>query len=615
MASIKGGLRMFLASISVKNYRSIDDSGEVKVERLQAFVGENNAGKSNILRAIACFLSVGAGGVKLEDVRDPKLPIEIEASFAGLTDRERKELRRYLVGDRLTVKKELTLVRDDKADKWKLEVSYRGYMAEPKNWWLSIDKIIEMKGSKPKWEEIAHEVGIFDIAKNSNGKIDKKSYEAAISYIVTHNKDIEFDEPVLSDGKAMGIQQNLLRFLPEFFLLPAITDYADEIDRRSSSTVFRRLMAELSERMLTSDPRYGEIDEAVRKLNDLFNAAEDGGRLAVLQTVETALTENIADLMPSVSSVRLSVEMEQSRELFSRGVSLRVHDGVLTDVLDKGHGLQRSVVFGLLKMLISKSRSGEDGGNSDRPILLGIEEPELYIHPQSQRLIWRVLCGFSKNHQVVYTTHSPAMIDIGCYEGVAIVRKPTASVGTQIHQCDAGVLGSQEEKQGFKLLNSFKLQHNSMFFAREVILVEGEQDEIAIVATGRKLGLFEEFPEEIGWTVVSCDNKEQIPKFQKLLNAYGIPYSVWVELDGLPEDHKKNKTIIDLADGNTLAKMPKRMEDAAGLDAHFSDTFHCRTHFCDPGRITPQLEALVKTLFRTDILLEAAPIEPEGQAI
>jgi len=61
---------MRLTNLRIQNYRSIVDSGEINIEPLQAFVGENNAGKSNILNAIQVFLTSGTGGITEADLFD-----------------------------------------------------------------------------------------------------------------------------------------------------------------------------------------------------------------------------------------------------------------------------------------------------------------------------------------------------------------------------------------------------------------------------------------------------------------------------------------------------------------------------------------------------------------
>ena len=92
---------MKLINFFVKNYRSIVDSGDIRIEPFQAFVGENNSGKSNLLYSIKIFLTPGVGGVQEADFFDPNNPIILKATFGELTASERKKLRIYLLGDKL----------------------------------------------------------------------------------------------------------------------------------------------------------------------------------------------------------------------------------------------------------------------------------------------------------------------------------------------------------------------------------------------------------------------------------------------------------------------------------------------------------------------------------
>ncbi|MHB1488412.1 MAG: AAA family ATPase [Acidimicrobiales bacterium] len=123
---------MRLTKIRVQNYKSFIDSGEIRLEQVQALVGENNAGKSNLLRAIEWFLSAGTGGVAAEDVPHKENPMSVEAEFSDLTQQERKQLRRYLLGEKLVIRKELRVGTDEKSGKARLEVAFHGYIAEPK---------------------------------------------------------------------------------------------------------------------------------------------------------------------------------------------------------------------------------------------------------------------------------------------------------------------------------------------------------------------------------------------------------------------------------------------------------------------------------------------------
>ncbi|TNE61849.1 MAG: hypothetical protein EP335_14235 [Alphaproteobacteria bacterium] len=596
---------MRLTRICIKNFRSIRDLRDMRIENLQGIVGENNAGKSNVLRAIECFLSSGAGGVIYSDFNDPGSPIEIEAEFGDLSDQEKKNLRTYLIGDRLILQKKIQASIDERSSKTKIESEYHGYRAEPVDWWLSVEKVpVETKTSRPDWEKVAREYGLIGWVRGDDGKVTKASYAKGLVRYLAETDGIQYDEPQLGDTQALGLQQNLLSNLPEFFLLPAITDYSDEISKRSNSTVFRRLMSDLADRIMRTDPRYIEIEQTLEKLRALLNPSvgEEGQqRIEALAGVEMQLHVRLKQLMPDIDGVELEIAIDEPAELFSKGVSIKIDDGTPTDVLAKGHGTQRSIVFALLQMLIDSGSASRVG----RSIMLAVEEPELYIHPHSQRMIYGVLRDFATvkddqpeaqpKGQVIYTTHSPAFIDIGNYEKVAIVRKNKAD-GTMAYQCPLGALESGDERKDFKLLTSFSIKHNELFFARDCLIVEGPEDEIAIVATARELGRFSELPDEIGLSIVVTYAKGDIPKFQKVLNAFGMKYGVLLELDNKGRDHKQTAPILDLLNGNRIAEIESKLETILAVGRHFDDVPHAKRFFSDPENINDEIRGIVETL-------------------
>ncbi len=601
---------MFLSSINIKNFRSIVDSGEICIDRFQALVGENNCGKSNILSAIDVFLTAGAGGVKEKDFYNTTGKIVIASTFTDLTPEERKQLRRYLLGDKLILEKHLIVAQDVKTQKAKLSTEYHGYLAQPKDWWLSTDGVIEEKNTaRPNWKAIAEEKGIIEYVQAADGKVNKTSYAKGLEQLLLERDDIEYDEPTLGETQALGIQQNLLAQLPDFYLLPAITDYSDEVDKRSTTTIFRKLMGDLGDRIIKLDPRYKEIETALSTIDSLFNPKQTDDneikRLEIMGKIEGALRDSIKALMPSIHNVGLKVEIERTKDIFSRGIQLSVDDGVPTDVLDKGTGLQRCVVFGLLKTLIKNEQgslitvSGQLA--QAKPIILAIEEPELYIHPQLERIIFNVLKEFASTKgtydQIIYSTHSPAFVNVWEYHKIGVVRKENIETGTQVHQCLDGVLGSEDERKGFQLLNSFGIEKNDIFFAKHIIIVEGSQDKIAIIATARSLGLFKDLPEEIEYSIVTTESKGNIPKFQKLLNAFNLPYTVLLELDGNDKTHKQNAPILAELNGNKCVEHPSKLETLGGKGSHFNNDYQAKQYFSDDKNLTEDLKQIVRDIF------------------
>ena len=334
-------------------------------------------------------------------------------------------------------------------------------------------------------------------------------------------------------------------------------------------------------------------------------------RLASLGVVETKIAELLRRVMPSIAGVALSVKVDEVRELFSDGVAISINDGVETDVLAKGHGLQRCIVFTLLQTLILNQRNqlvpGQEQGQPApvAPIILLIEEPELYIHPQLAKLFFDVMASFSQTDQVIYTTHSPLYVDAFRSENVAIVEKVDAATGTRIRVCNSKAFDGLTEHKIFQGLSKLNSGINELFFARRVLLVEGPEDVIAVTATLQKIGRIANRIEELDWSLVSCGGKSSIPFFQRVLNAFAIPYAVLHDLDitaAMPQDAKnvhtkENDAIAALAGGNAIFTYPIKLENSLGLGEHFRDQYDAHNFFSDPARITEDVIAVARAIF------------------
>ena len=79
---------MNIYKIEVKNYKSIRNSGEIEIDdKIMAFIGQNNAGKSAILDAIQCVFPSTKKTVNRSDFhKGTRNNIEICIWFNGVTD-------------------------------------------------------------------------------------------------------------------------------------------------------------------------------------------------------------------------------------------------------------------------------------------------------------------------------------------------------------------------------------------------------------------------------------------------------------------------------------------------------------------------------------------------
>ncbi|HOX73459.1 MAG TPA: AAA family ATPase [Candidatus Gastranaerophilales bacterium] len=428
------------------------------------------------------------------------------------------------------------------------------------------------------------------------------------------DKEVEYDEPDLSSTHALGLSSYVIASLPKYYLLKAITDYSDEIDKRSTNTTFRKLMADLSDRILKLDPDYQKIENALSTIEELLNDkkaqnADAESRLPSIGKIEERIKQLIVRLMPSVEKVSLKVLTEDVKSIFSKGVELTIDDGIETDVLLKGHGLQRCIVFALIQTLILNERNElintDPSKIEDNPIILAIEEPELYIHPQLGKLFYDVLNEFSKKQQVIYTTHSPRFIDVYESENIALVSK-TKVDGTKVKNCDTTAFNGLTDRKIFQGLTQLNSDVNELFFAKNVIVTEGPEDKIAIIETCKKLNKIKIRVEEIDVTIVVANGKGNIPFFVRVLNAFDINYVVLHDTDlisGMTVDaenktREDNKRISDIVKGGKLVTYPIKLEETAGVSQHFKDQYYTLAYFTNHSNINSDLERIIEDLFK-----------------
>ena len=83
---------MKLQTVQIKNYRSIFSSGKINCKNLMVFIGKNNAGKSNFLKAMELFFN----GTKPKPDDFPfgitEDLMEISLTFKGLTEEFKEKM-------------------------------------------------------------------------------------------------------------------------------------------------------------------------------------------------------------------------------------------------------------------------------------------------------------------------------------------------------------------------------------------------------------------------------------------------------------------------------------------------------------------------------------------
>ena len=76
---------MKISRISVKNFRSIKESGDITLDSFSIFVGQNNHGKTNLFEAIEWFYNAKSSSDELYFDKNTSTPIEVELEYIDVS--------------------------------------------------------------------------------------------------------------------------------------------------------------------------------------------------------------------------------------------------------------------------------------------------------------------------------------------------------------------------------------------------------------------------------------------------------------------------------------------------------------------------------------------------
>ena len=211
-----------------------------------------------------------------------------------------------------------------------------------------------------------------------------------------------------------GLDKSILPMLPERIYIPAVKDLSDDTKTAETSS-FGKILTIV---MKAIEPLLAEekdlFEKLSKKLTRLIGA--DGNvqdnRLKEIKNIEKIIQDFVRE---SFANVSLEIEIPPP-ELKSVLSTARIiaDDGVKGPLELKGDGLRRAVVFSILRAYVEFARAtakeGVPENKPERGYLLLFEEPELFLHPYAQQILFEALGVFSQKNNVVVTTHSPLFL-------------------------------------------------------------------------------------------------------------------------------------------------------------------------------------------------------------
>lgn len=539
---------MKLKQIEINKFRSIEQVS-VSVDTLSMFIGENNAGKSNILRAVELFYQDSVKDIDEECFyfKNRNEPISIVLTFDRLTghDRNQKYLKHWIYQDSIKVKK----IVEYNAQSQKYETTFFGWQAKPCEAHFDLSRFDEYKSDISK---IVKDKSLPDYFKTDKGTITQGSYKEGIAKHIEDGK-VAFGDPDWLKNPA-GLKEVFADLLPKFYLVPAVKDAQDE-SKTTQQTVLGKLINDLTNRIVLKNPKFDEVKRQLEGLKRYLNKSETGDeseRLQEIKDFESTITGIIGESMPG-TKVGIEIVTPELVDLF-KDVNITLDDNLPTSIDSKGHGLQRALILAYIrayaKTISTVIVEEEQQEALVKNFILAIEEPELYLHPNGQRKMISVLENVATTDQVLACTHSNFFVDMFQYKDIVIVcRNGNGPTKTFQHTDDIFAAESEQEKgrlkKVFRYLSLFDLSRNEMFFSKKVVLVEGDTEKFTIPLWALKYSSQDKKYDlsASNICIVETGGKTNLHIFMRVLNKFKIPYVVIHDIDPVTfPENKANKT-------------------------------------------------------------------------
>ena len=522
---------MRMTHLRVQNYRGLHDV-TIPLSSFGCLIGENNAGKSSLLQALMLFHS--GSSLAESNYFDTSQGIRIEIGFAEIDE---DDLDRLATEHRTKIEQivrdgNLTMVRVYDAN-GKSKLRYLAKVSTEER--FLEDSIAELvKGQKPGAAFASKVTEAYPELQDSvTPQMNQGQVKALIKQLIDQLPEGDLKEK--DTELPTGIDRSISALLPEPIYIAAVKDLADDTKTRET-TPFGKVLRILLDQI---EPKLLEETELFQRLNEKLNRIEqeDGPvidkRLDEVKEIEATVERYLQESFSNVT-LRLKIPPPEIKTVLS-AAQIYANDGVVGLIDTKGDGLRRATVFAILRSYVDLRHKHEvtaetvSGSRRNRYFLL-FEEPELYLHPKAQLILFDALSEFAQEHSVMVSTHSPTFFGPKATATfVKLVKHQDNSISsspfTKAHSVDLTDLNAKDQFQIICYENN-----NVAFFANTVVLVEGPSDFLVFPHIARTINP--------GWDearvpvrFAKINGKTSIRRYREFFRRFNVRTPVISDLD------------------------------------------------------------------------------------
>ncbi|MBS1778726.1 MAG: AAA family ATPase [Bacteroidetes bacterium] len=375
---------MILKKISLTNFRGVNGTVDANVNKFTCVVGQNDAGKSTILRALDAFINDSGLSRADYNVYAQNNRIEIELFFDSqsgshtlgeeiATTIENEELTN---SDGLLQLKKVWSITETNVGKPKMYIMRKKYQGNNDFVFKTEAQLITQCNAN----NIQTTKGNGDEFNN----VEKR--EKLREWNSTNNIQFSYEyEELVSTGtskqKIMG--DAIKKILPKFQYFKADTSLSD------TDTTIQNFFKEMAFDLIETEIDTVNIEDTIRD------------RLGL---VLGKITDKINHVVKSDERVQPKIDFDWSKLIKTSFVSSE--SGNDLPLSSRGDGFRRITMMAYFEHLAETQRVTDA-----QQIIFGFEEPETFLHPSAQDNLYDKLHSLSDNgYQVIVSTHSSTIV-------------------------------------------------------------------------------------------------------------------------------------------------------------------------------------------------------------
>lgn len=490
-------------SIHVRNFRSLENAVVSDCSGFNAFIGQNNAGKSGILRAIQTGLDHLADGSVVkpwaasrhaDEFTDKEVGRSIQI---GLEMGISEEVRNELISDLTVFAPQLS--RSVESLKEESSVSF-------------IFRFVQQERQRYQYVE---SISFGGIACNDNGLVlqgERLIYVPSIASFELHEVQTRLavrqkkvrDWTVLRDSDAQRyFRDKTSNGMPgRFYLERSVADASPAFIREAVALV------ESTENVESFKRDVGlKISTLAQEIEELSDADLTNSINAYSGDVKK-IPEYVAKLMSRCGAVEV-LNLKESKQPIGKSEA----EQLLKLKVRRGGPEQLRVVQQTVKALLGvdiDAFQSEDPANAaemdindflveangagvrealrlildvelKKPKLLLLEEPEVHLHPGLEHAVHRYLQEKSEDIQIFFTTHSTNFIDTVSSQNIYLVKRN--------HQNRTVCERVGDGEAPIKIAPELGLRLSTVFMFERLVFVEGPSDEAVLRQIAQTLNL------------------------------------------------------------------------------------------------------------------------------